>query len=149
MGSHTTLGAALTKEFFVPATIGSAGTTITAEGYFPGVYLNAAGEAAYASFHIPHDFSSIVEAVFICIPKVTTVANWDIYANYAANGELDTAHTESDTATTYNVTDETLYEVDLSGILTAIAAGDYVGVALAMGGEGPNVHIIGVRFKYS
>lgn len=144
------IAAAMTKEFFTPATVGSAGTTVTAEGYFPGVLLNAVGEAAYASFHIPHDFSNIVEAVFVCIAKATqAAADWDIHANYASNGELKNAHTEQDIATTYNVTNLTLHEVDISGILTAIVPGDYVGVALVMSTGGHNLHAFGVRFKYS
>ena len=79
-------------------------------------------------------------------------ANYDIASDYGTNGQAYNAHSEADTAATYNVTTDQLFEVDISGILSALAADDYVGIEIksAQGdGYGDGFLAIGVRFKYS
>lgn len=145
--SETEAKGFVTKEFFVPVTFG---TDIGYYGNFSVAYCNAVGENAYIAFHTPHDFTAIVEAVIIVIPRATkAAADWEIRNHYAANGEGYSTNSEVDGETTYNVSAYELFEVDISGILSALAAGDYVGIRLTQSEAGHDVNVIGVRFKYS
>ena len=136
-----------TKEFFIPATGGNL------VGYTIGwvvVRCDAANENAYMDFKVPHDFTSISNAEIILISRATqAAANWDIYAVYAAVGGPYDQHTASDTASTYNITNLELFAIDISGLLTALAADDYVGIRFCQGTAGHNADILGVRFKYT
>lgn len=141
---------AATKEFSVPMTIPTGGATGGGYDQFGGILLNDVDESARVSFHIPHDFSSITEAVLMVIPFATqAAANWDIFSSYAAKGEPRNTHAESDVASTYNVTNGELFEVDISGILSALSAGDYVGIRVQQKTAGHNVVACAVRFEYS
>ncbi len=136
-----------TKEFFVPVTYG---TEMTYFGYGPVAKCDAAAEYGNIAFYIPADFSNITSAVIIVIPQCTEVAaNWDLSTFYGANGASYGEHAEADAASTYNVTANILFEVDISDVLSNLAAGDYVEVRLLQGEATHNVNIIGVRFKYS
>ena len=153
-GSETALhshadGGGATKELFVPVTYVINGVMSIWFNH-PIAQLNAVGEAAYISFFVPNDFSSITSAVIAVIPMATVAnADWTIEAIYAANGEATNTHSAVDVSTTYNVTNNQIYEVDISGILLSLAAGDYVGVMLRQTTTGHNVNVLGVRFKYS
>lgn len=136
-----------TREFFIPVTYG---TEMSALYYFPAAYINAEDEVAYMSFFVPHDYSSIVEAVVMIIPAAGFTHRFNLYSDYGANGEVYSAHSEAaldvDVALTLGYIDE----LDVSGILSALAAGDYVGIkVLADGTNTPNVYVVGLRFKYS
>lgn len=137
-----------TKEFFVPATYGDG--THQAFVDYPVWYCGAVDKFAAVAFYVPADFNSITEAVFVGVPANTqAAANYDIYSDYAAAGELYNAHSESDLASTYNVTINIMTEIDISGILSALAAGDYVGVRLMVKAVDHYFLALGVRFKYS
>ena len=138
-----------TKEFFVPATHGDPTATEGRRGDFPTVFLSTNGDDALTAFFVPNDFTSITDAVAVVIPGANAgTANWDISSDYGAVGESFSANNESDTATTYNVTQNILFEIDISGILSALAAGDYVGIRVTKSGV-PNFDVLGVRFKYT
>ncbi len=143
-------GGGATKEFFVPVTIAGNGGSMTGLFNRSVAILNGADERAYIDFFAPADFSSITSAVVVVYPTATQgAADWDTYSDYAAIGEAHNIHSESNTASTYNVTDDQFFEVDISGILSSLAAGDYVGIRLRQGTVGHDVNIIGIRFKYS
>lgn len=138
-----------TKEFFVPCTGVNGGAMGYDLTYPVGVLTNSLQEALI-SFRVPHDYNSIVTASIVVVPKYSSVtANWDIYSNYAQTGESYTTHTQNNTASTYNVTSGQVFEVDISGILTSLAAGDMVGISLKQSTAIHNVNVLGVRFKYS
>lgn len=140
----------LTKEFFVPATGYENGAGVSVYGRFAAQRLDDVNERAMTSFAIPSDFHSIVEAVLVVIPNVThAAAEWSIHSSYGAVGENYSTHAETDNVTTYNVTNAQTFEVDISGILTALAADDYVGIMFQQGAAGHNVSVVGVRFKYN
>mgnify|MGYP001599690786 CR=1 FL=1 len=140
--------AAGTKEFFVPATHGSGMNSSTTYGPVARCSVSTHYGAIY--FYVPLDFASLTAAVIVVIPKATqALANWDIRSTYGAVGEAYNIHTGSNTAATYNVTNNQLYGVDISGILASIAAGDYVSITLEQGTDTHNVDIVGVRFKYA
>jgi len=137
-----------TKELWSPVTFGTNG--ITADGRWPVASLNAANDAARMSFAVPDDFLTLTEAIILVKPQVTdAAANWNIISDYGAPGEDYQNHTETDAATTYNVTLDQLFEVDASGILTGIAVGDYVGIVLVLDDAADDVSVIGFRMKYA
>jgi len=141
--------AAATREFFVPVTWEDNGLRVGANDPPPRVRLTN-GQRTVLVFYVPHDFTAITEAVIIVIPNATQgAANWDILSTYGAVGEAYTNHTENDVAATYNVVLNQYFEVDISGILSVLAAGDYVGIKLTVSTAGHDVDVVGIRFKYS
>jgi hypothetical protein len=138
-----------TKEFFVPVVYTSNGA-YGVEDEYACVKMTAVGQNAYMTFHAPHDYSSITNAVIVIIPGCTQAnANWDIYSNYAAVGQDSVTHSQNNTAATYNVASGIIYELDISGILTNLAAGDNVAIRLLQSGNGHNLNVLGIRFKYA
>lgn len=139
----------LTKEFFIPATHGTAKTAI---GDFPAYLCDAYIEYALVVFKVPNDFDSITSAEFIVIPKETeAAAHWDVLSDYGAVGQAYNIHNEQDIATDYNVTANQLFAVDISGILSALVANDYVGIRIQCrdGVDITDMYPLGVRFRYS
>ena len=101
------------------------GLTVFNSALIEGWAAIALNDWVSCSFRIPDDFVSLVEAKLVTYPTTTDAAlNWDISSQYAGNGQALTTHTESNTATTYNGTTDQRLDVDVSGILTGIAAGD-------------------------
>ncbi|MCH8224874.1 MAG: hypothetical protein IIC97_03290 [Chloroflexi bacterium] len=143
----TLAGGAPIKEFFVSyasADVFNAGVS------YPAGHMDADGEDIWIMFMVPADFSSIIDAVIILRPGTTTAAaDWDVTTHYAAAGEnYSGTHTQSDTTSTYNITTNIFFELDISGLLTSLAVGDYVGVNIQRRTSG-DAHVMGVRFKYS
>ena len=135
-----------TKEFFIPATGGSAVGTVS---HYTGYLCNAVDEYAEIDFMVPHDFASTVEAVIVTIPQATqAAANWNTNSVYAANGESYSTHSAAATDT-YDVTLNQMFDVDISGLLTSLSAGDYVGINITQKTVDHNVFVMGVRFKYA
>ena len=134
-----------TKEFYIPVTY-SGGTWTTAP---MGALLDADTETGYCSFAVPDDFVSITEAVFIVSPSSTqAAANWDIAATYGTIGQAYNTHAESDTATTYNVTNGQFFEVNVATILTALAVADIVSIGITCKNASHPLIAMGVRLKY-
>lgn len=143
-GAPAAVGA--TKEFFVPVTYA---TAMTAFGDYPVANCDSSGKHAYIAFKVPHDFTSIITAKIIIIPIDTNPAvRYDISSNYGAEGEAYNTHSESQTAPTYNVTANRFFAIDISGILSSLAADDYVGVDFFRSLVTGNAYVLGVRFKY-
>ena len=108
------------------------------------------GTIAYISFKVPHDFTTITSAEIILVATTSNAtANYDVASDYGAIGEAYNTHSEADAATTYNVTLNQLYALDISGILTAIAADDYVGISLTNNIVAEACYVIGLRLKYA
>jgi len=138
----------LTKELWAGAALQS-GVEATFNGDYIGCPL-LINEIARVCFFIPWDFVTIIEAVLMVIPNATNaVANWDIASDYAAPGEAKDIHSEADAAATYDVTLDEIFEVDVSGILSNLSPGDYVGIRLMPADVASNVHVIGLRFRYA
>lgn len=146
-GGVAAAAAGATKQFWIPVTEGS---EMTYKVYFPVCRLNASLDWADISFFAPDDFTSITEAYIVVIPNVTqAAANWDLFSNYGAAGEAYNTHTQTNLASTYNVTVNQIFKVDISGILTSLSAGDYVGVSISLYTADPGLDVLGVMFKYS
>lgn len=134
-----------TREFFVP--IVTYDDTQQRVGYH-SVMLISSPNSGYIDFHAPHDFTSIVEAVVVGISENNVaLANLDLYSQYGAVTEAYNTHAEQDLASTYPLTANDIFELDISGILTALAAGDYVGIRIKNSAFW-NIYVIGIRFRY-
>ena len=121
-----------------------------AVGGHPVVRCAEALDFAYMSFIVPADYNAITTAAILVIPRVTdSVANWDIFAHYGAVGQDWDNHYENDVAATYNVTNDILFHVDCSGILTSLAANDRVGISLKLSDANDDVDVVGFYMKYA
>lgn len=141
-------GVAATLEFFVPVT-STTGGTMTAKGDFPACSLDN-GHKAHIAFKVPHDFSSITSAEIIVIPGSTKAdANWDIYSDYGAVGQVYTTHSETRDDATYNITANQIIAIDIEPILQSLAADDYVGINLTVSEVAATAYVLGIRFKYA
>jgi len=113
-----------------------------------GVEYVAGGGTLRMSFFAPHNFASIVKAALVFIPGSTNgSADIDISSDYAAAGEAYTTHSESDSASTYSYTANQIFELDISGILSALSADDYIGLTTVFQ-DAENYGAIGIRFQY-
>ena len=133
-----------TKEFFVPVT-----TTVTGRDCYAVATFDGVTGFCYMTFRVPGDFSSITNATIVTIPHNTRSNDWDIYSNYAQTGENRTTHAQQNTSTTYSTTANVVYEINIAGILTSLAANDIVGIKFYCAEQLDDVSILGIRFKYS
>lgn len=140
------MAAGATKEVFGPVVHA---TEITVINQYPIAKLDADGEFAYMSFKVPHDFSSIVSAQIVLASGWNgNNQNLDISASYGAIGEDKATHQENDVASVYDFVGGIWTTIDISGILTALAAGDLVGINLTTH-EVLELYVLGVRFRYN
>lgn len=139
--------AGATREFFImPANYHNGANGSLSN--MPRVRLSENDEA-YFAFKIPHDWTSITNAEVIVVPTATNgTADIDIASTYGAVGEAYNTHSESDVASTYSLTQNQLKAIDVSGILSGIAAGDIIGLTLEME-TAEDLDVIGLRFKYA
>lgn len=143
-----TPGEAPTKQIYSPVTY--AGNVMGAKSWYPVAVLAASPQRANISLHIPHDFNSLTSAVIRVIPGATDgAAEWNISAVYAAVGEGYTTHFASDASITFNVTNNEIFDIDISGLLTNLAALDIIGVQIQMRSADPDVNVLGVIIRYS
>lgn len=136
-----------TKEFFIPV---SNGTDRTEDTYYTCFLINAAADDAYLIFHVPHDFTSLTEAVVVNIPVATATHRLNFYTYYGANGETRATHSESILDQDVAETGAFLSERDISAMFSSLAANDHVGIKVV--GDATNIsnnRILGVRIKYS
>lgn len=90
----------------------------------------------YFDFFVPSDFSSITKAVIPVTRPGADSSPFSIrkYSVYSATGESNSTHTESVTTDTYTISNiEDVVEIDMSNVLTGIAAGDWVGLGITNG----------------
>jgi len=140
----------------VPATVGQVAR------FFPFTGGTGAGFGDYRvgnvgtnsqgriSFDIPDDFGSLIELVLVGIPAASfTNQDIDLLSDYGAVGELKDANSEADTTSVRSGTADTILEYDISGIFTAIEAGDYCGLQVDHNSIGVTVGYLGVRMRYN
>lgn len=145
--TETDLPGGATKEFWVPAT---GLTELTTDLRHVGYRLDANNEYGCMEFHVPNDFSSIIAAVVARIAFATGTHRLNYLTEYGAVGEGKGTHAESLLDVDVAETNDIIYEQDVSGILSVIAAGDYVGMYVSADLTNvPNDLIIGFRLRYS
>ena len=138
------LGQAGTKDLFLIAPTQSPQTVGDHVGSNVGV--NGSGNI---EFHVPDDFHALVSAQVVVIPGGTVpAANIDLSSNYGAPGELFNANSESDVASTFPLVINQINGIDVSTVLTGIAADDSVGVLLDNNNVTGGYLILGMHFKY-
>jgi hypothetical protein len=143
-----------TKEVWFAANCGATEEKLAAKGDYQAVLLDFYYQEAYVTGFFPHDFNNIVEMVAVVIPDTNTESSWDIdlESDYGAADEAHTTHSESDTGTTYDFStdDNKLKEIDVSGVFSSVAAGDYFGLAIENNiGSSDELWVLGVRLKYN
>jgi hypothetical protein len=115
-------------------------------GNWDVVTINAT-QAVHFVFQIAEDFEAVANAKVIMIPDATETIQWDVNVSVAAAGEAynndDRAAADQQVA----VTSGNLTEVDISGQLTGLAAGDYVGIDFQS--DTANLRIVGFEFDYT
>jgi hypothetical protein len=146
------------KWLWVPATTTSSGAMGNNHA-FAAVSLTATNQHARLAFRCPPDFTTIVEASIIVISTAggidsdgtESAANWDLKSNYGAVGAAQTSHEETDASTTYNVAEGNLFAVDVSGVLSALDASDYVGIRFSQKTDADthDVDILGFYLEYT
>jgi hypothetical protein len=137
------------RVLWVPATATSGGSA-TANSAHAVISLTGVNHHAFAEFRVPADFNTIQSAIMVVIPTASqSSANYDLKANYAAVGQALNTHEETNTGTTYNVTDEQLFSVDISGVLSSLAANDFVGIRFSEKTSGHDVDVLGIHFEYT
>lgn len=139
-----------TKEGFFPVLFGTGDILAGAYGGRVSADCDGLNDIGVVNFSIPLDFQTLTSAVLIVNPGATqAAADWDIKAAYAAVGEAPGIHTEEDAVSTYNVTQNVEFEVDISGILTNLAPGDRGGVSLKQMDAAHHAFVSGMRLKYA
>lgn len=117
--------------------------------HIPVAKLFEVDDQCFTAFTMPSDFNTIVSASLIVVPRATVaVADWDIYSNYASVGEAYDTHEQSDEGTTYDVTSNETFAVNIAPILSNVVAGDIVGISLKLANALHDVYIVGVRLEY-
>jgi len=138
------------KQIWCPMTVADGGAVLQNYAYKACATCDAVGEGGAMNFQVPSDFLTLVSAVAIIIPTCTDgTAGISIASYYGAQGEAYNTHIESDEATTYDITDTIQFEIDVSGILTGIAIGDYVGVFVRQRTAGDNYRVFGIKLIYA
>lgn len=145
-----------TKEFFVPVTAKNSVTPVYPYSKYgsgaestevPTSNLTVAEEISFI-FHVPNDFTSLIDAVVVSTFTGTGPQTYDLFSDYAADGQDHDIHTETVANATFaGATINQVGEFDVSGVLSAIAAGDYVG--LNFEADTVNTSIYGLRIRYS
>jgi len=131
---------------WVPVTFGDNGL---GRGLFHVTANLGTDDYALVELYIPDDYNSIVQASMVCaLDNNNATADIDIANIYGAVGENINLHAENDNATTYNMTQDDIYELDFSGIMTGIAAGDYCGLSIRNREAIHVLDVLGFIFRY-
>jgi len=98
---------------------------------------------------IPGDFNSLVSCDLVLIPEATdATADIDIYSDYAAVGEGYQDNQESETTNTYSTTTDQMFALDLTPVMSGVAAGDCVGILLQPQDAGDDLYCLGIELVY-
>lgn len=106
------------------------------------------------NFKAPHDFTTITALVLVGAPSAGAAGaskDIDLSSDYGGIGELTNVHSESDTATVYDLTGTSgeWTEIDISGVFSSLAAGDFCGLQVNHMGIGGAIDYIGIRLRYT
>jgi len=134
-----------TPERFYAATGGNDPDVV---GNHPGYLVDSLADSALTEVYVPRVFQQLLEIVIVIIAKATlTPMSMTAGVNYGAEGEAYNVHTNVG-APSLNVTNNVIHEIDISGLVAALAADDYLGVILTHMGENVNCLVLGVRLRY-
>ena len=136
---------AWSQEGFLPG----AGAAVEILGLYNTVGLQAIGHHANISTWVPWDMTTLTNASLLVIPRATlAAAQYSIDAYFGSPGQAYTTHITGDAVSTYNVTQNIFFEIDLLAILALAVAGDAIGIRLTQRDAPSNVNAVLVRFRY-
>ena len=100
---------------------------------------------------IPALFITLTSCKVLFIPTTTGTYEWTAYANFAAEGEDESTHSDNATASGVACTDDIISSTDISAALTGIAAGDYVGIGYTINALTTTtaINVIGLLLRYT
>lgn len=130
------------------ATFGDGGIALT--GDVPLAPITN-GQDAAVGFQCPPDLQQLVRATLKILPNATQAnADWDIFSDYGTVGEAPNAHSEADAATTYNVTNNQWYDIELValGFFASMTIGDRGGIRIRVSTAGHNLSLFSLVFEY-
>lgn len=136
-------GGAATKEFFVTPQLIQLSQS---KDDWVLRSMGASGQTFYP-FQIPNDFTSLTDAVLVIIPDATETVGWVVDASVAGLNEAYNVDTRQAITQTKAVIIDLMDELDLSVVLTGLAANDYVSVRFQPNTS--NIDAVGLRIKYS
>ncbi len=110
------------------------------------IEINAT-QAVHFACQIPEDFEVLDAATIVMIPDASETIQWDILVSVAAAGEAYNNDDRSSLNDTLAVTINLITEVDISGSLTGLSAGDYV--AIDFQSDTGNLRIVGFEFDFN
>ena len=129
---------------------GSAFAPLAALSSFSVAPLRDTNDYANINFRMPHDFNSLTSAYIVFIGRETDTGKGITTSSvYGAESEAYNAHTttHSGATYTYNVTDNQIGQIDVSGLLGSIAPDDYVGIECLLW-DGVDIDVVGVMIYY-
>ena len=140
---HTLLkgSSSIQHEFFTPLE-DPTGTV----GNWDVITINSS-QAVHFSCQIPEDFEVLDAATIVMIPDATETIQWDVLVSVSAAGEAYNNDDRSALNEQLAVTASALTEADISGVLTGLAAGDYV--AIDFQSDTANLRIVGFEFDFN
>jgi hypothetical protein len=136
-----------------PIAATGSGANITSNGDFPVASLNNVNSsaAAFFGFAVPDDFDALVEMCVIFVSSATTTLEYDLHSDYGALGEAYSNHSESALNQLKAATANVLTSIDVSGVFSSLAAGDFCGLKFitSTGANAANWNLIGVMLRYT
>lgn len=102
------------------------------------------------TFAVPDDFVSLTSLELLAVSNGTnTGRDIDISSDYGAVGENYFNHSETDTTSTYDFTVNEITALDISGIYSSLAAGDFCGLFVDHNSVGFGINYLGIKMVYS
>ena len=89
----------------------------------------------HINFVIPTEFSAVTKLVVVCMAVETGNLRWGAYGAYGADGEAHTANNTSIADATLAVTAGQIFDLDISGGFSGLAAGDRCAINLHRAGS--------------
>ncbi len=104
-------------------------------------------QSVHFAFQVPEDFETLDAATVVVIPDASETIQWDVLVSVAANGEAHDNDDRSALDETLAVTLNNLTELSVAGVLTGVAAGDYV--AIDFQSDTANIRVVGFEFDFN
>lgn len=109
---------------------------------------------AHFSIAVPSDFGTQSKLVIVVSPGQTGNLRWNADSDYGADGEAYNVHSETVAEATLAVIANEMTELDVSGLASSLAAGDYLGVKLRRHGDDAldtitNLYVHGLLLEYT
>jgi hypothetical protein len=107
----------------------------------------------YTTIHVPSDFASLTSIRYLVWSTSTANLRWSGLSRAGAVTQLQTAHTDSVAEATLALVANTITALDFTDAVSAIAAGDFIGLQMTRHGDDSldtiaTLYTIGVELEY-